>query len=54
MQTFLQLLGSNRNYRWTWCGQVVSEVGDNFNTVAVFALVLQQTHSGLAVSGVLF
>ena len=33
--------------------QVVSEVGDNFNNIAVFALVMQQTHSGLAVGGVM-
>ncbi|MBI4889317.1 MAG: MFS transporter [Acidobacteria bacterium] len=53
MAGFTQLLRSNRNYRLTWMGQVVSEVGDNFNNVAVFALVMQQTHSGLAVSGVM-
>jgi len=33
--------------------QVVSEVGDNFNNIAVFALVMQQTHSGMAVGGVM-
>jgi MFS family permease len=50
---FLHLLRSNRNYRTTWMAQVVSEVGDNFNNIAVFALVMQQTHSGLAVGGVM-
>jgi MFS family permease len=50
---FVSLLKQNRNYRLTWTGQVVSEVGDNFNNIAVFALVMQQTHSGLAVSGVM-
>jgi MFS family permease len=53
MAGFLHLLRNNPNYRLTWSGQVVSEVGDNFNNVAVFALVMQQTHSGLAVSGVM-
>lgn len=53
MAGFLHLLKDNRNYRLTWCGQVVSEVGDNFNNIAVFALVIEQTHSGLAVSGVM-
>lgn len=53
MAGFVQLLRGNRNYRLTWTGQVVSEVGDNFNNVAVFALVMQQTQSGLAVSGVM-
>ena len=53
MAGFLRLLKENRNYRLTWSGQVVSEVGDNFNNIAVFALVMEQTHSGLAVSGVM-
>ena len=53
MAGFLHLLRSNRNYRTTWMAQVVSEVGDNFNNIAVFALVMQQTHSGLAVGGVM-
>jgi hypothetical protein len=34
-------------------GQVVSEIGDHFNNVAVFALALATTHSGLVVSGVM-
>jgi MFS family permease len=47
------LLRNNRNYRWTWSGQVVSEVGDHFNNVAVFSLALANTGSGLVVAGVL-
>jgi len=50
---FVTLLRDNRNYRNTWIGQVVSEVGDHFNNVAVFALAVTSTHSGLVVSGVL-
>ena len=53
MPGFTNLLRTNRNYRYTWIGQVISEVGDNFNNIAVFALVMQQTHSGLVVSGVM-
>ena len=53
MTKFVSLLRDNRNYRYTWIGQVVSEIGDHFNNIAVFSLVLQTTHSGLAVSGVL-
>ncbi|UCF39252.1 MAG: MFS transporter [Acidobacteriota bacterium] len=34
-------------------GQVVSEIGDHFNNIAVFGLVLAQTHSGLVVTGVM-
>ncbi|MEO8053046.1 MAG: MFS transporter [Acidobacteriota bacterium] len=50
---FLSLLRSNRNYRFAWTGQVISEAGDNFNNVAVFSLALANTHSGLVVAAVL-
>lgn len=53
MAGFAGLLIHNRNYRYTWIGQVVSEVGDHFNTIAVFSLILAQTNSGLAVAGVM-
>ncbi|MEZ5352702.1 MAG: MFS transporter [Bryobacteraceae bacterium] len=53
MSGFVQLLRENRNYRNLWSGQVVSEVGDHFNNIAVFSLVLETTGSGLIVSGVL-
>jgi MFS family permease len=53
MASFLHVLKTNRNYRYTWMGQVVSEIGDHFNNIAVFSLVLAHTHSGLAVSGVM-
>lgn len=53
MTGFSTLLRQNRNYRYTWIGQVVSEIGDHFNNVAVFSLVLDTTHSGLVVSGVM-
>jgi len=53
MAAFLDLLRNNRNYRYTWMGQVVSEVGDHFNNIAVFSLALANTRSGLAVSGVM-
>ncbi len=53
MHAFTRLLRDNRNYRYTWMGQVVSEIGDHFNNVAVFSLALAVTHSGLVVSGVM-
>jgi MFS family permease len=53
MAGFTQLLRQNPNYRNLWFGQVVSEVGDHFNTIAVFSLVLHNTNSGFAVSGVM-
>ena len=53
MREFFQLLSRNRNYRFTWTGQIVSEIGDHFNNIAVFALAMALTHSGLVVTGVL-
>jgi MFS family permease len=53
MLSFPQLLRQNRNYRYTWFGQIVSEIGDHFNTIAVFSLALQNTGSGFVVSGIL-
>ena len=53
LNDFRQLLGQNRNYRYTWIGQVVSEIGDHFNNIAVFSLAMETTHSGLVVSGVM-
>lgn len=53
MSGFVQLLRENRNYRYTWAGQVVSEIGDHFNNIAVFSLAVQHEQGGLAVTGVL-
>jgi MFS family permease len=47
------LLRQNANYRNTWLAQVVSEVGDYFNNIAVFALVMRDSGSGLVVSRVM-
>jgi hypothetical protein len=53
LKDFRQLLRQNRNYRYTWVGQVVSEIGDHFNNIAVFSLAMETTRSGLVVSGVM-
>ena len=53
MSAFTDLLRNNRNYRYTWIGQVVSEVGDHFNTISVFSLALANTGSGMVVSGIM-
>ncbi len=53
MTSLAALLRRNRNYRYTWMGQVVSETGDYFNNIAVFALVMEKSGSGLVVSGVM-
>lgn len=52
MISLLDLLRRNAGYRYTWMGQVVSEVGDYFNNVAVLALVMQKSGTGIIVSGV--
>jgi len=49
----IALLRGNRNYRNMWLGQVVSEVGDHFNNIAVFALAMRYTNGGAIVAGVL-
>lgn len=53
MRDFWRLLQRNRGYRYLWLGQIVSEIGDHFNTIAVFHLALEMTGSGFVVSGVL-
>jgi MFS family permease len=53
LNAFVTLLRDNRNYRNMWIGQVVSEVGDHFNNIAVFSLAVATTKSGLVVSGVM-
>ncbi len=53
MSDFTRLLARNRNYRFTWAGQIVSEVGDNFNNVAVLSLAITKTHSGGAIAAIM-
>lgn len=45
---YLQLLRGNPEFTRLWVGQLVSNLGDWFNTVAVLALVFDLTQSGLA------
>lgn len=53
MSDFVRLLRQNRNYRYTWLGQIVSEVGDHFNNVAVLSLAIEETHSGAVIAGLM-
>jgi MFS family permease len=53
MAGFGELLVRNRNYRFAWMGQIVSEVGDHFNNIAVLSLAMEETHSGAAVAGLM-
>jgi MFS family permease len=49
LRGFIGILRTNRNYRYLWTGQAVSEIGDHFNTIAVLSLSLRITGSGLGV-----
>lgn len=53
MSDFTRLLQRNRNYRYTWSGQIVSEVGDHFNNVAVLSLAISATHNGAVIAGIM-
>lgn len=48
--SYVQLLRRNPSYRNLWFSQVVSNAGDWFSTIAVLALTLELTGSGLALS----
>jgi len=51
--SFWSLVRRNRNYRYLWSGQVVSEIGDHFNTIAVLSLAYDLTGSGAVVGGIM-
>lgn len=50
---YLELLRENRDFRHLWLGQVVSQLGDWFDTIALYTLVLALTGSGRAIGLVL-
>jgi MFS family permease len=50
---YLSLLRNNRNFRLLYIGQTISQLGDWFNTVAVYALLLDLTGSATAVAWML-
>src|SRR5580700_8954954 len=41
--SYLRLLRGNRNFRRLWLAQIVSEIGDWFYTLSIYALLLQLT-----------
>jgi MFS family permease len=43
---YIELLRSNRNFRNLWLGQVVSQLGDWFDTIALYTIILNLTGSG--------
>lgn len=44
--TYRELLTRNANFRYLWGGQVVSEIGDWLNNIAVLALTIQLAGAG--------
>ena len=47
---YLELLRSNRGFRFLWFGQVVSQMGDWFDTIAVYTIALTLTGSSRSVA----
>jgi MFS family permease len=50
LNSYLSILRGNRNFRLLYIGQTISQLGDWFNAVAVFALLLDLTGSATAVA----
>jgi MFS family permease len=46
---YVELLRNNRSFRQVWLGQVVSQMGDWFNTIALYTIILNLTGSGRAI-----
>ena len=53
MTGYLALLRGNRNFRLLYIGQTVSQLGDWFNTVAVYSVLLELTGSATSVAWML-
>ncbi|MCH8929195.1 MAG: MFS transporter [Candidatus Marinimicrobia bacterium] len=51
--TYWSLIKGNRDFRNLWLGQLVSNLGDWFNTLALYSLIFQLSGTGEAVAGVL-
>src|SRR5258706_3546451 len=45
-----ELLRGNRSFRFLWLGQVVSQMGDWFDTIAVYTITLRLTGSSRSVA----
>ena len=53
MNPYLSILRTNRDFRLLYIGQAISQLGDWFNSVAVFALLLDLTGSATAVAWIM-
>jgi len=47
---YLPLLKQNPSFRNLWYGQVISDLGNWVNSIALYALILQLTGSGIAMA----
>jgi hypothetical protein len=47
---YFPLLKQNPSFRNLWYGQVISELGNWVNSIALYALILQLTGSGMAMA----
>jgi MFS family permease len=43
---YIELIRGNRRFRYLWLGQVVSQMGDWFDTIALYTIILNLTGSG--------
>jgi len=50
---YVRLLKTNRPFRHLWYGQVVSELGDWLNSIAIYTLVLKLSGTGTAIASVM-
>ena len=50
MNEYVALLRHNRDYRYLWLGNVVSQLGDWFNLIAAAELITELSNSGVAIS----
>lgn len=48
--SYLELIRDNRGFRLLWLGQVVSQMGDWFDTIAVYTIALRLTGSSRSVA----
>jgi predicted MFS family arabinose efflux permease len=46
---YIELLRGNRSFRQVWLGQVVSQMGDWFDTIALYTIILRLSGSGRAI-----
>jgi MFS family permease len=53
VRALFALIQHNRDFRFLWLGQVVSQLGDWFNVVALYALLFELTGSATAVAGLM-